>query len=475
MNKILDIFWRRWPYLVTGLLCIIAAFSLYKGLGQYILFALIGIPALIFLMKRPVAVIVTQIAYCSIIQFFTDNLGLDGAAIYFSDVLTLLVLVHIIMNFPTMGYKLKALAIPGIFLLLIFVVHIIGSIYIKIDLINFIWGMRIYYRFPIFLVGCVMFINRKAFDTIWKLIAALVVIQVIVASYQFFILGYDQDSIGGTFGLRGSGLLVQFFALALLLAYLRYTEKQCSVLTVWLVMIAGLYVGVINEGKAIFVFDIIIFVIIFFQNGISMKKIFWLVLVAGLFVASNYFLGLIYPQFANFLSFDAMNEYVTSESYGGIAINRLNGPEYFSRYFDTIQDWFGVGLGNAAMSKYAVLQGDFYQRFYLTYYNWFYIAYVYAESGYLGLYLNIGFFVSFLLTAYKMRNKMSSNYTAFLIGMVFSCLLTICYNNSLLTEESVAFTYYILLGLPLAMAVNESHDYNYYPSRRNDCSPLAAG
>ena len=471
MNKIVDIFWRRWPYLVTGLLCIISAFAIYKGSGEYIILALLGIPSLIFLMKNPAAVIITQIGYCAVIPFFAENLGFS-TALYFTDILTFLLLIHIIINFPAMGYKLRVMTIPAVFLFLTLAVNIVSSVYNRIDLINFIWGLRINLRFPIFLIGCIMFMNNRVFDILWKLLLILMGLQVVFVSVQFFILGYAQDAVGGTFGIYSSGYIVQFFALVLLIAYLRYTEGKCSSLILGLVLITGLYVGILNEGKAIFIFDIVIFIVIFFQNGISVKKIFWLFLLIPVFMFASYILGLIYPNFADFLNWETISQYLTADSYGAMPINRLNGPEYFSAFFDPVQDLIGIGLGNAAASSYPVLQGDFYQAFYWTGFDWFHISYVYAESGYLGLYFNIGFFLSFLLVAYQLRNKISSNYTAFLIGMVLSCILTICYNKSLITEH-VGFFYYILLGLPLAMAVNELHDYNYYPSRKADQSPLA--
>lgn len=465
MNKIIDTFWQRWPYLVTGLLGIISALALYKGVGLYVLLALIGIPALIFLMKSPSAVIVTQITYCVVIRFFIDTLGMPDMLIYFSDILNALLLLHIIMNFPVMGYKLRVLTIPGIFLLLITVVNIVSVLYNRVDLINIIWGMRIYYRFPLFLVGCIMFLNQEIFDVIWKIMLGVVCAQILLTTYQCFILQLHVDLIGGTFGMNGTGLLVQFFAMMLLIAYLRYLEGKCSIATIYFVAIAGLYVSLLNEGKAIIVFDITILIVILFQNGITLKKIGWLSLIAIITYGAYYLLGIIYPAFKDFLSMDALNQYVFSDSYGGIAINRLNGPAYFSKYFDNMQDLFGIGLGNAAASQYPVLQGDYYQRFYSTGYNWFYIAYVYIESGYLGLYLNIGFYLSFLLTAYTMRNRIPHHYIGFLIGIVLSCIMAICYNSSLIINEYVSYMYFLLLGLPLIVAVNEPNGYNYYPPR----------
>lgn len=464
VNKLTDIFWRIWPYLVTGLLCIAGAAALYKGMGEIFAILLVGIPFVIFLMRNPVYVIVTQFFFGSIVRFLTENMGLSGLLVYFTDLLTVILLIQIIINFPQMGYKLKVIAIPGIFLLAIFIVNIVASIYNNVQLINFVWGIRLNFRFIIFLVGCIMFINQRVIDLLWKVFIVLVYLQLIICTVQFFILDYISDAIGGSFGTRGTSFIVYFFAIGLLFAFARYNEGQCRQSTVWFVLLAGLYVCTINEGKAIVMFDAVIFLVIILQNGITLKKIFWILGAIVCFFLFTYLLGAIYPAFNEFFSLEKLLGYATTEVYYGSAINRFNGPEYFSRYFDNMQDWFGVGLGNACESQIPLLQGDYYQAFFTTSYYWFYIAYYYMESGYVGLCLHIGFYLSFLIVAYRIRNKVSGTYLAFLVGMVALCLLSICYSLGL-RSEVIGYTFYLFLSVPLAMAVNEEHEYHNYPTR----------
>lgn len=460
-NKLRGMFGYTWPYLVTGLLCAAGALAIYSGYGAIFALILIGVPAVVFLMRNPVYTIITQFVYSSVVLFFTETMGLNGNLLYFTDVLTVILFIQIIVNYYQFGYKLRILAVPALLFLMIFLLNIASSIYNQVSLINIIWGMRLNYRFLIYMIACIMFINRRVTELIWRALVVIIILQLAICSVQFFILGYEQDAIGGTFGDHGTNQLVCVFAMALIFAYLRFSEGELKQSAVWFVLISSIYICAINEGKALLVFDMVLFVVIIFQNGITLKKIF---LVAGAvlgFLAFAEILGNIYPAFKDFFDLDTTISYTLDGKYWGSYINRFNGPQFFSRYLDSVQDFIGVGLGNAAESAIPALQGAYYKHFALSRYTWFYMAYYYLEGGYIGLYLDLGFYLSFLAVAYRIRNNVSKNYVAFLLGMVLIFILSTGYFLAMIRD--LAYIFYLFLSIPMAIAFDEE-DEDYYPS-----------
>lgn len=421
------------------------------------LLLLIGIPSLIFLIRKPSYLIVAQLV-SSVLCYGLMAMGLNQNLAYVCDILTALLFFHILFHLPDLSYKLQPLALPFFILLLLLTVNIVSAIYNHVPFLHFLWGMRYDYRFIIFLIGCVFFIDEKFMDTLWKATLILLTLQVIICSLEFWIFTFEQqDTIGGTFGLKGgTGYLVSFFTYTILLAYNRYRLGLAKLSTVLYIILLSTYVAIINEGKALPLFLLPILLIAFFQDRFSIRKVrnlFILLIVA-------YFVFYAFNKFSpwweqDFFTLDALSKYAFTDDYNGADVTRFNGPLIFKEYFDNIQNLIGAGLGNATPTTRDFLTGDFYQTYSATNYSWFAISYIYVESGWIGLILYIAFFISFLTSAFKIRFYAHKSFVGFGVAMVLICLLTTCYNNSLFTEH-IGYMSYLFLAIPFAMA---SPDY----------------
>ena len=91
---------------------------------------------------------------------------------------------------------------------IIFILIIIFSLYAiflqifiyKNDLILFIYSFRTIFRFYSFLLVCSVVLNESDYRTIFSVLKYVNVLNFIIVLFEYFLLGYRNDNIGGIFG-----------------------------------------------------------------------------------------------------------------------------------------------------------------------------------------------------------------------------------------------------------------------------------
>ena len=107
-----------------------------------------------------------------------------------------------------------------------------------------------------------------------------------------------------------------------------------------------------------------------------------------------------------------------------------------------------MGLGNCDTAGYSFLVTPFYKQYAYLNYHWFSIAFLFLETGFLGLAMYYGFFVLVIQQCVKGKKHTGKgrcyNHIAILVAVC--CMLITVYNSTL--RMDAGYMAYFILALP---------------------------
>lgn len=152
--------------------------------------------------------------------------GFSGSIQYLNDIAWVILLYYIIKrNFIAKfrNYGLRSIAIA--------IILFIGICYIS-SILNFVnpllvlWASRNMLRFYVFFIAAVIYLGRNDVIKIFDFLFIIQIISFIIALYQYFVLGFHMDNLGGIFG-HGNGAALNTFQAMIVAYYLcGYLQKN---------------------------------------------------------------------------------------------------------------------------------------------------------------------------------------------------------------------------------------------------------
>ena len=112
---------------------------------------------------------------------------------------------------------------------------------------------------------------------------------------------------------------------------------------------------------------------------------------------------------------------------------------------------FGMGMGNCETASFSFLNTPFYLRYNKLNYTWLSTAFLFLETGYMGL----AFFYGFFLLVYWLGGRIAKNKDCDRIYCQMSAIAALCgvmigfYNSSLRTEAG--YMLYFVLAFPMIL------------------------
>lgn len=316
----------------------------------------------------------------------------------------------------------------------------------------YLWGFRNNFRFYIAFFAFYSYLDEKDVATWFNTLDILFWINLLVALFQFFVLGVRQDYLGGIFGVWGktNGYTTAFLSIVLIRSFLKSFSKDELLFICISKSIGALTIAALAELKAFFVFFVLILIGTSMLTSFSWKKCMVLILGSILLMAGTSLLSQIHG-FAGFFSWENLWELATKENYASQNdINRLSAISTLSDKLmaSPLDRIFGFGLGNCDTSSFEICNTPFYKSHGSMHYTWLTSAMVFLEMGYVGLVIYMGFFAVCGWKAYKMQRdgigNRINNQQAFLMSVI--CLIMMFYNGSLRIES--AYMIYFVLALP---------------------------
>lgn len=406
----------------------------------------------LLIQKRTLPEIFTYIIFIMpfFLSFLQDFLGVPSFVKYVIDVCWLGALVSLL--FVKRAYIKKDIA-PSIFVFVAFF-----SIALVVYLFNFqspfyfLWGLRNNLRFYIAFLAFTIYFDADDIKSCLKFIDVFFWLNAIVVFFQFFALGYEQDHLGGFFGVEKgcNAYLIVFFVIISIKSILNYFNDEESAVLCFAKCGIMLLISVMAELKFFFVIFMIILIVASVITKFSWKKVllyvasFFFIMVASVMIVELFGEG-------RAITIENISDLIFAPNYSSSRdLGRFTAIPTISKNFLTepLEKIFGFGLGNCDTSSFDICNTPFFRSYSYLNYNWFSSAFLFLETGYVGLILFLLFFVVVFLLAYKKSKQENANLLFCQMGMIMSvvCFILTFYNSSLRTETG--YMAYFILALP---------------------------
>lgn len=327
----------------------------------------------------------------------------------------------------------------------------------------YLWGVRNNFRFyAAFMLFAVMFDENDA-QSCLKFMDTVFWINAAVTAFQFFVMGLRQDFLGGIFGVDEgcNSYTIIFFSIVLTKSLLNFMNKEERTWSCFLKCGVSLLIAAMAELKFFFILFVLILLLCTLMTRFSFRKTIVLAVGALLLMFSGSLLPLIFGE-NQALTFDNLQKMITATNYSTAKdLGRFTAIPTIARDFLTspLKQLFGFGLGNCDTSAFEMFNSEFYRSHSYLNYNWFSSAFLFLETGIIGLTAYLSFFALCFILA-RRQIKKGANELFCRISMIMSviCFILVFYNSSLRTE--IAYMAFFSLALPFVSPTEEPEEEN---------------
>lgn len=277
----------------------------------------------------------------------------------------------------------------------------------------FLNGFRNTFRFYVFFVACILFLTEEEVHFYFKVFDWLLLVNVLLCTYQFFVLGKKMDFLGGIFGTESgcNAYMNTFLMIVMIRSVLLYLHREESIWLCFAKFLGTVYIASLAEIKIVFFELILIIILATLFTKFTWRKLFIIGWRSCFYLyGSNSPTGN-FPRMGTTFSVEGIYNIVASkDGYTGTGdLNRLTAIQTINeKFFRTIPEkLFGYGLGNCDYASVDFLTTPFYRMHYRLHYTWMSTAIVYLELGFVGLIFYFGLFIDVFWQACK---KISQNH-----------------------------------------------------------------
>lgn len=384
-----------------------------------------------------------QIVFVCFMWMAISMFHLPSVITYVTDILLVLSLFFCLKK---VSWKIKKTNYLLLYIIILMIITntLIGAIVNGVSPLLYIWGFRNSMRFYLFFVVCTVLLRTKDIYGIIKLLKVFFWINVLVCSYQYFVLHLFGDYIGGIFGtIQGcNGYLNVFLMINWAIILGEYSQKKVSLIKLVVVAITCAYVASIAELKVVYIEMIIMVGVCFLMMKPSLKTLGLIIcLIFGSIIGIKILMTVSPESLELIFDVESRTRYLAGNGYTNSGdLNRFTALSSIHEMFfkdSFVGNLFGFGMGNCDTSSYTFLQSDFFIKYEYLHYRWFSHAWIYLEQGILGILGSISFFVSMIILLIKDKRytEMKEWHISVIIISVFS-MINLIYNSTLQTEAS---------------------------------------
>lgn len=396
--------------------------------------------------------------------FLTELLPIPDAIKFLCDGFLVLLLLKLFSQRFTKidNYSMPFVVIVGLF----FFITLVGYLFNYQSMFYYLWGLRNNIRMFVAFFAFAYLADWEDAKGWIKALDVLFVINFAVVILQYF-SGYGQDYIGGIFGTsKGcNGSLLIFLCIVFaktILSFMRGEEKMSKCI---FVSVASLLVSTLSELKMFFILFILILFMASFVTAHSIKKTLFFAFGAVLVVLFSTLLTVLYKDFTDFLSFDSLIKaltdtgYATDEDIGRFTALPVISQRFLPGFFRKL---FGLGLGNCDSSSLSMFNTPFFESHQTVHYSYFSYAFLFLETGFVGLALYASFFVASFFVSRKLKKLEMADEFACQMSIILSVisLILLVYNSSLRME--IGFMLFFVLALPIISANEQRESDDVY-------------
>lgn len=413
--------------------------------------------------KRPSYIIFAQIGYCSFVKLFI-SMGVPNYASYVTDALTLWLCIRTLLSPNRVRSRMRGIKWLLGCMVGMLCVSIVGNLLNGGESIAlWLWSIRNYFRFYVFWVGCICWLEQNDVKLLLDWFVKLLYINFVVCSIQYFLFDYKMDFLGGTFGMDHGCNAYMNILLCVTFTWVLicYVRKQCELSKLLAVMGICIYIAALSELKIFFVEMILVICItLIYRASLPRKIIVLLTSIVGAYIGVQVLIH-VFPFWGDYFTIASILEDVSS-SYSNLegGLSRTTAiPVLSSLFHDNVsKTLFGIGMGSAEVSNIAVFNTETARQFdRVLHYSWFSYTFLFLEGGAVGTFVYTTFFLlcerharKHHIYAIRRKDTMAPAETyAFddqcLLAQIIAlmCIVWMFYNSALRLDTGY-FVYFIL-------------------------------
>ena len=410
-----------------------------------------GTGIILLLLKKPAWIIYLQILYCCVNKFLISQFSMPSAINYITDALMILSFLLAIKIF-CQKFEPYYFSAPIFIAVFFFVCGTLSALFQQVDFLLLVWSYRNLMRFYIFFFSCVVLLDFRDVQNMMRLFAWVFHANILSVTFQFWIQGYSQDNLGGLFGTQMgcNGYMNTFLCIYLSYVCITYMSKKISFKYFFFFSAGSLYIAALSELKFLFVEYIVILIVSAILSRFSVRVVLMAVgacigLYAGIQLFEQFFPGWEF-------SIDQVIEYAGQGGYSTENdLNRLTAIQRISSEFlhGIVNQLFGFGLGSCETSSF--FNSSFFVQYGETlHYTYLLHAFLFLETGFVGLFLYLGFYICISIKAVQFRKYVDFDMKPYCEAAAIAsltCILQSVYNNALRVENS-GYLAYLILAIP---------------------------
>lgn len=330
-------------------------------------------------------------------------------------------------------------------LAIVFIFMLIGSVVNNVPVGNVVFGVYKYYRGFFFFFAVLAIADDESLKRTFSFLQVIFWINFVMTLVEFFVLGINQDLLGGIFGLvKGVN---QYTNLYFVIVSVYCIEKivnrdvNSKELKQTFVMSAlMLAVAAFAEMKYFFAEFLLLLLIAYLCLPKKPKSILGIGLIIISIVVFYNILIHMFPEFATLFDelkrggfarlVDLQRHYSTDYDMGRAVVFKYSNQYLLPNKWNRL---IGMGVGNVASSN--MVNNSFWLKNQMTHYDQFYTSYLYNEQGMIGFILYCLVYIELFIIGLKsLLNKKTRKYGTILIMLVFGCILIFVYNMALYSQ-----------------------------------------
>ena len=392
----------------------------------------------------------------------TELLKLPGVIRFSADLLIIISVIIVSFNaiLNRRYFVSRVTSVLGILVSVFFLYTLVAYLFNYQSAFYYIWGFRNNFRFFAAFFLFISFFELEDIEDIFKAFDVLFWIHFVVILVQFFVFRYEQDFLGGIFGTQKgcNGYVVVFLTIVITRSMLSFMNEKEKMYLCFLKSAAALLVAALAELKIFFFIFIVVLLLSSMITSFSAKKAALMLGGALLIIIAYTLLVALFEYFDNFLSVDFLINTLFQSNYASDEdMGRFTSIAYIcNRFLTTVPErLFGMGLVKCDVSSIAIFNTSFYDMYVDTHYSVLSIAFMFIETGFIGLIMYLSFFAICLGYSIFWFKKRMGNRFFNQMGIVISvlCFVLVFYNSSLRLEAG--YMVYFVLALPFIGVASE--------------------
>lgn len=425
----------------------------------------IGVLGMRRIVINPNKIIVFQLVYNIFVKFLINDFGFPTFLNYFTDIITIVLFIKYIKD----GWIITKRESVIVFLsITFFIMGCFSAIINSENLIMYIWSLRNYGRFFIWILIVARYFNIDDLENLFEMANKFLIVNFVLMLFQFFFLGLRSDYLNGFFGsyTGGNAALNTYFVVLTAENFISWLLKRRSAKQCLFYIVLMCFMSAMNEIKYYYVeFALIVGIsVIVLMRGVVQKKNLYQAIKVGFIAIILVFLGYrvlvtFYPEFSNFFEKEILMDYLT-RSYNsneilyvqGVPIsNRFSAYGIINEYFliDPIKKSMGIGMG--ASEYTAFFQSEFHNVYGEVALSGYLFPQILLENGIIGLSVYVVIYLLFFFQSNKLiQLEKDVAYKAFYFTSALTALLGIfmCIYNSALKIESSGYIFFFIMAIP---------------------------